>query len=140
MKVDINKEIIFVKQNGLKLYIKKMYNIELFRCPDEAYLIKYNNGITRIKILEKKNQNNSGSCDTKLWAGPSLKREYELVLGNNFIVDYAFCLSSHFQNEFNTKIKFIILLDILRKSNILYFFGENDIYFNDLDNWINNSE
>ena len=28
----------FVLQSGLKLYMKKMHNIDLFRCPDEAYL------------------------------------------------------------------------------------------------------
>jgi hypothetical protein len=140
IKKNNNKEIIFLKQNGLKLYMKKMYDIESFRCPDEAYIIKYNNEITIIKILEKKHQNSEGSCDTKLWAGPSLKREYELVLGNKFIIDYAFCLSSKFINEFNTKMKFIILSEILREHNILYFFGESEIYFNELDYWINNFE
>ena len=34
-----DKTIIFVLQNGLKMYMKNKYDIELFRCPDEAYII-----------------------------------------------------------------------------------------------------
>lgn len=49
-----NKTIIFVIQNGLKIYMKYMYNMDLFRCHDEAYIIEYNNGRKVIKILEKK--------------------------------------------------------------------------------------
>ena len=49
-----DKTIVFVLQNGLKIYMKKKYNIELFRCPDEAYIIEYNTGKKVIKILENK--------------------------------------------------------------------------------------
>ena len=49
-----DKTITFVLQNGLKMYMKNKYNIELFRCPDEAYIIEYNTGKKVIKILEKK--------------------------------------------------------------------------------------
>jgi hypothetical protein len=66
------KTIYFTLQNGLKLFIKSKYDIDIFRCPDEAYIIK---------ILEKKEQNVEGSVETKLWSSPSLKREYELILG-----------------------------------------------------------
>ncbi len=48
-----DKRIIFVLQGGLKMYMKRMYDIELFRCPDEAYIIEYDNGRRVIKILEK---------------------------------------------------------------------------------------
>jgi hypothetical protein len=77
--------------------MKNKYNIDLFRCSDEAYIIKYENGRKVIKILEKKNQNVEGSVETKLWAGPSLKREYELVLGEGFEVFYGFCVNNFFQ-------------------------------------------
>jgi len=79
-----DKKIIFLLQNGLKLYMKENYDINLFRCPDEAYIIDYNNGKKIIKILEKKEQNVEGSVETKLWSGPALKREYELILGHLF--------------------------------------------------------
>ena len=58
--------------------------------------------ISLIKILEKKEQNVEGSVETKLWSGPSLKREYELVLGNDFKVHYGFCVSEFLKNNHNT--------------------------------------
>lgn len=51
-----DKTIVFVLQNGLKMYMKNKYNIDLFRCPDEAYIIEYTDGKKVIKILEKKEQ------------------------------------------------------------------------------------
>ena len=94
-----DKTIVFVLQNGLKMYMKNKYNLELFRCPDEAYIIEYTTGRKVIKILEKKQQNVEGSVETKLWSGPSLKREYELVLGAEFEVFYGFCVSEFLKNK-----------------------------------------
>ena len=103
-----DKTIVFTLQNGLKTYMKQKYNIDLFRCPDEAYIVEYNNGRKLIKIMEKKHQNVKGSVETKLWAGPSLKREYELVLGADFEVFYGFSISDFLKmkltsNEKNTQ-------------------------------------
>ncbi len=97
-KIFEDKTIVFVLQNGLKMYMKNKYNIDLFRCPDEAYIIEYKHGRKVIKILEKKEQNVDGSVETKLWSGPSLKKEYEIVLGPEFEVFYGFCV-----NEFLKK-------------------------------------
>jgi predicted protein tyrosine phosphatase len=63
-------------------YMRKMHSICVFRIPDEAYI----QGTSIVKILEKKTQSMEGSVETKLWASPSLKREYELVLGDGFRV------------------------------------------------------
>ena len=135
-----NKEIVFVRQNGLKYYMKQIYNIDLCRCPDEAYIIKHNNGKCIIKILEKKEQRVEGSCETKLWSGPSLKREYELFLGNTFDVQYAFCVNSFLQKKMiSTNKKYKILNIILNENNIDVLFGEDIKYFDSLDIWINNS-
>lgn len=41
-KIFENKTIYFTLQNGLKLFIKSKYNIDIFRCPDEAYIIETN--------------------------------------------------------------------------------------------------
>jgi hypothetical protein len=132
-----DKKVVFVLQGGLKKYCKEKYNIELFRCPDEAYIIEYTNGMKAIKILEKKEQNVEGSVETKLWAGPALKREYELVLGDEFKVDYGFCVSSFLQNKFiSSDNKWIILNKILREHNIEVLFGDDENYFETLDNWI----
>jgi hypothetical protein len=132
-----DKTIIFVLQNGLKMYMKNKYNIELFRCPDEAYIIEYNTGKKVIKILEKKEQNVSGSVETKLWASPSLKREYELVLGSEFEVNYCLCINLYLQNLLvsNNK-KYLTLNKILSENKIDILFGDDENYFEMINNWI----
>jgi len=133
-----DKTITFVLQNGLKIYMKNKYNIELFRCPDEAYIIEYNTGKKVIKILEKKEQNVEGSVETKLWSGPSLKREYELVLGPDFEVQYGFCVSEFLKNKLTSnEKKYVILNTILAENNIAVLFGDDDNYFEQFDNWFN---
>jgi hypothetical protein len=133
-----DKTITFVLQNGLKMYMKNKYNIELFRCPDEAYIIEYNNGRKVIKILEKKEQNVEGSVETKLWSGPSLKREYELVLGNDFEICYGFCVSDFLKNKLiSSEKKYIILNTILSENNIALLFGDDENYFETFDYWFN---
>lgn len=34
-----DKTIVFLLQNGLKTYMKNKYSIDVFRCPDEAYIL-----------------------------------------------------------------------------------------------------
>jgi hypothetical protein len=139
-KTDEEKTVYFVLQNGLKMYMKNKYNIELFRCPDEAYIIEYNNGRKVIKILEKKEQNVDGSVETKLWSGPSLKREYELALENKFEVFYGFCVNEFLQNKLvSVDKKYVILNTIFNESNITVLFGDDENYFETLDRWLSNS-
>src|SRR5210317_14903 len=135
-----DKRITFVLQNGLKKYMKNKYNIELFRCPDEAYIIEYNTGRKVLKILEKKEQKVEGSVETKLWSGPSLKREYELVLGDNFEVYYAFCVSDFLKRKITSnEKKYIILNRIFKETNIAVLFGDDENYFETFDKWFSNS-
>ena len=135
-----DKTIIFVLQNGLNLYMKNKYNIDLFRFPDEAYIIEYNNGRKIIKILEKKEQNVEGSVEIKLWSSPSLKREYELLLGLDFEVFYGLCVNDFLKNKLiSNKNKYKILNMILDENNIITLFGDDENYFEMLDIWINNS-
>ena len=77
----------------MKIYFKIKFNIQLFRNPDEVFIIETKNKYY-VKILEKKEQHVNGSVETKLWAGPALKREYQIILGKKFIVDYAFCINN----------------------------------------------
>jgi len=125
-------------QNGLKKYMKVNYNIELYRCPDEAYIIEYISGRKVIKILEKKEQNVEGSVETKLWSGPTLKREYELNLGHKFKVHYAFCVSEFLKKKItSTEKKYEDLNTTLCiENNIPILFGDDENYFETLDNWI----
>ena len=133
-----DKTIVFVLQNGLKMYMKNKYNIDLFRCPDEAYIIEYISGRKVIKILEKKEQNVEGSVETKLWSGPSLKREYELVLGVEFEVFYGFCLSEFLKNKIiSNEKKYTILNTIFNENNIAVLFGDDENYFETFDTWFN---
>jgi len=139
-KVFEDKTIVFVLQNGLKTYMKNKYDIDLFRCPDEAYIIEYNTGRKVIKILEKKEQNVEGSVETKLWSGPSLKREYELVLGDSFEVYYGFCVSDFLKKKIiSTENKYTILNKIFNENNIAVLFGDDENYFELFDKWFNNS-
>jgi hypothetical protein len=118
--------------------MKNKYNIDLFRCPDEAYIIEYNNGKNVIKILEKKEQNVEGSVETKLWSGPSLKREYELILGSKFTVFYGFCVSEFLKKKLvSNEKKYITLNTIFNENNIVVLFGDDENYFETFDNWLN---
>lgn len=132
-----DRTIYFVLQTALKTFIKNKYNIELFRCPDEAYIIEYKSGRKVIKILEKKEQNVEGSVETKLWAGPALKREYEIILGENWEVHYGFCVSSFLKDKMtSTDKKYTVLNKILGENSINVLFGDDDDYFTKFDNWL----
>jgi hypothetical protein len=135
-----DKTVVFVLQTGLKMYMKKKYNIELFRCPDEAYIVEYNSGRKVIKILEKKEQKVEGSVETKLWAGASLKREYELVLGADFEVFYGFCVSEFLKKKLvSNEKKYTVLNAILKESDIAVLYGDDEDYFETLDAWFTRS-
>jgi len=136
-----NGSLIFVSQNGLKKYMKSAYEIDLFRFPDEAYIINHGTGKKIIKILEKKEQNVEGSVETKLWSGPSLKREYELLLGEDFEVHYAFCVSDFLKKKMSSQEKkYITLHQILLESRIHVLFGDDEDYFDKLDEWVGSPE
>ena len=134
-----DKIVIFVLQSNLKTYFKNKYNINLYRNPDEAYIIEYTNGKKIVIIIEKKEQKVEGSVETKLWSGPSLKREYEIVLGNDFQVFYCFCLNDFFKKKFESNdIKYKNLNQILNESNIHILYGDDIDYFNKLNSWLYN--
>ena len=57
--------------------MKKKYKIDLFRFPDEAYIIDYKNGRKVIKILEKKNQNIRDDILIMNGVNPSYTRQTE---------------------------------------------------------------
>lgn len=128
--------IIYLTQSGLKTYFKLKYGIILCRNPDEVYIIKTNDNCI-IKILEKKEQHCNGSVETKLWSGPSLKREYEIILGNKFIVDYAYCINNFLSEKFNSdNLKYNVLKQILKENNITILHADNKNYYEQLEHWI----
>lgn len=129
--------IIYLTQGGLKSYFKHFFNIDMCRHPDEAYLIR--NGETYIlKILEKKNQNTSGSVEDKLLTGYTIRFEYQECVGERFQVEYAYCLSEYLKNNYLSESiqKYKILRKFNTMHNITVLFGNDDDYYVKLDEWI----
>jgi len=130
-----NISLVYVKQWGLKTFMKENYKKSSFRKPDEAFIVIEKDKIT-INILEKKFQSVEGSVDIKLWAGNSLKREYEIYFGDKFVINYAFSLSKYLINKVNSKEpKWNILKIILQEHNIIIFNPDNSDYFSQIINW-----
>ena len=140
-KILLNKTIVFLTKNGLKEYFKIFLNFDIFRQPDEAYLIKNNDETDKtykLLILEKKHQNTSGSVSDKLGLGPYFIYEYTKSINNpKIVVEYAFCLSNYLKSEYlsNTK-KYEILRKYNVENNIKVFFGEDSDYHQQLHDWI----
>jgi hypothetical protein len=135
-----DKTITFVLQTGLKKYMKMKYNIHTFRYPDEAFIVEYDDGRKNVKIIEKKEQQVEGSVETKLWSSPSLRREYELVLGEQFIVEYCLCVSDFLQKKMvSNELKYVTLNHIFKENKICVLFGCDKNYFQMFDEWFNNS-
>lgn len=132
-----DKKVIFISQSMFKGYMKDKYGINVFRCPDEAYILEYSDGKKVLKILEKKVQNVEGSVETKIWSGPSLKREYELVLGSYFKVCYGFCINNFLEDKLKSnEPKYKILNIILKENDIDCMYGDNSNYFEMINLWI----
>lgn len=140
--INENKNIIYFKKNGFKLYFEKMYNIITYRQPDEAFLILDNNKYY-LKILEKKNQNVEGSVEEKLKTGAFNKKEYDLMLNiyseYKFNISYSFCVSKFLQDKLESNnIKYINIKKIMELDNIIILYGDEEDYFDNLYKWINN--
>lgn len=72
-----------------------------------------------------------------MWAGPSLKREYEIILGNNFDVQYSYTVNDFLkQCILSNKKKYEVLNIILKENDIQVFFGDDEDYFELLNKWI----
>ena len=134
-----NFKITYLCQNGLKYYMKKYYNKTLIREVDEAYILVDNlTNKKYIKILEKKNQNRSGSVEDKLCLGYYFKFiEYPGCLDSDFNIDYAFCISKYLQDVYTSDHqKWKIIRESNTKHKINVFFGDDEDYFAKLDKWI----
>jgi len=130
------ESITYLTQGGLRLYFGHFLKKEMCRSPDEAYLFRHGDKYV-LKILEKKNQNTAGSVDTKLLAGKGFIDEYEYLLGENFSVRYAFCISAFLKNDYISDcIKSRALRHINKKYDIAVLFGDDENYYETLDAWI----
>jgi hypothetical protein len=135
-EISPDESIIYLTQGGLKSYFEYFFGIEMCRKPDEAYLFRNGDKYT-LKILEKKNQNTEGSVDTKLLAGKGFIDEYEFLLGPNFTVKYAFCISEFLKKDYiSGRKKNEALRHINQKYGIAVLYGDDENYFDTLDEWI----
>ena len=132
-----DKTITCMIQNNFKKFIKQILNITMFRIPDEAYYINFNSGRKIIIIVEKKYQYREGSVETKLWACPALKREYEILFGPEYEIHYCLVINEFLKNKLKSnKPKYIILNQILSENNIKVFYGSDTEYFDKINNFI----
>ena len=78
-----------------------------------------------------------GSVDTKLLAGPGFLEEYRMSLGENFDVEYAFCVSNFLKEKVvSEEPKWRCLREINKKYGITVLYGDDADYFEKLDAWI----
>lgn len=128
-------EIMFFQESGLKKYLNVKENIKIFRNPDECYLIKKGN-INILKIVENKSQNVNGTVDSKIYNGPYFVKEYNNFLGDEYRVEYAYCLTDFFKNKITNEKKWLFTYEYLMENNIKVFFPSDKSYYNELDRWI----
>ena len=131
------ESITYLTQGGLKAYFEHFFKKEMCRQPDEAYLFRTGTTYT-LKVLEKKNQNTTGSVDTKLLAGPGFIEEYQILLGDAFTVHYAFCISAFLKKDYvSDTVKYKALRTINERHGIKVLYGDDANYYETLDAWIN---
>jgi hypothetical protein len=128
--------MVYLRQGELKQYFRNVFQKELIRFPDEAYLIRQGDQYT-LKILEKKTQNVEGSVMEKLGLGAFYKEEYEWCLGPMFKVEYAYCLSSFLKQKYlSDTLKFKFLREKNQRNHIEVLFGDDEDYPEKLSAWL----
>jgi len=137
-ETDPTESIVYLTQYGLKKYFKHFFKKEMCRRPDEAYLFRTGDKYT-LKVLEKKNQNEDGSVDTKLMTARDFIEEYEdSIEDSNFTIRYAFCISDFLKKDYiSDGKKWALLRNRHKKYGIAVLFGDDPNYYETLDVWIN---
>jgi hypothetical protein len=135
-------KIIYLTQGNLKKYLKEGLKIDIFRNPDESYLIIYNDGRLVLKIVEMKFQRVSGSVIDKMMGAPFLRDDYKKYiidgrpdLLNKVDVNYMFCINTYIDEaiEKNNK-KF--WESGLEEKGIIILRGDKDDYYDKLNAWL----
>jgi len=127
-------DIVFVKQNEFKKFVQKRFQIKTTIKPDECYIFLYKTGDVVFKIIEMKNQNCEGSVFQKLYAGPSFKREYE-ILFPKVKIEYNYCVNNFLKKKLEEPKQFV-LNQIFQENNIKVFFGDDEDYFTKLNQYL----
>jgi hypothetical protein len=85
-------------KNSFKQFVGTQFKKEMYREPDDAFIVIKQNGPTKVYIIEKKTQNQSGTIDEKLFAVNYYLADYKLNFGSGFEIIYILCLSSYLWN------------------------------------------
>lgn len=109
--------------------------------PDECYIIDYGSwGF--INIIEKKFQNTDGTVEEKIYASPFHKYRYEQYFKDSkYKIKYGLCINEFLYKKFHSnKNKYNHLRCYFDDNNIELFCGDDDKYFQELNEWnyINN--
>jgi hypothetical protein len=116
----------------------KTFGVDLSHKPDGLMVITNNNMvITRVIVIEVKNQNRSGSVDQKLWSSFGIRFSY--MEDFNMDVDYAFIVSPYLWEKCIDKPRKAMrhLKKFLKKYNIPIVSSINDDYQDELYEFIN---
>lgn len=135
-KINEDVEIMFFQQESLKSYLKNKFDLDIYRKPDECFLIKNKDKYT-LRILEKKNQTSEGSVDNKLYVGKYFIEEYKHFIGKKLSIDveYAFYLCDYYKNLFDTKEKWQFAKTFIEKDKIKLFFSCDNNCVDKIDEW-----
>lgn len=147
-----DKIIVYVCKKSFKFYMERRYSIrssDIFREPDEAFIVKYNNDNNIIVyIMETKNQNREGSVYDKLFTGVSYVGQYNFMLNGSphvnrkkeytFIIRYGYCICRFLKSKYlEDTPKQRYLRNEHSKNKIIVLYGDDDDYFERLMEWIN---
>ena len=121
------KKAGFLRHMGDKVN-KDVKSLHGAKQPDEVY-VDHSNG--NIFIIEKKNQNTSGSKCECIQTAVSKKRNYSRRIPTYNVV-YIYCLSSWFKDNCQAE------LDDLEEDNIPVFWGNDENYKRDIIEFIIN--
>lgn len=135
---DLKVNIYYASKKGFTKLVKQLFDIYIFKEPDEAYIIHYLFDDTYdVRIIEKKNQNTSGSVEDKLLTGNTIRKIYQKLLPRNCQVSYAFCISDYLKRNFTSDTtKYRVIREIFKEENIPLFYGEDNDYFDMINKWI----
>lgn len=121
------KQFIYTKQANFRRYMGDRIDNNILalhgaRNPDEVYIDEVNHNIF---IIEKKNQNTSGSKCECIQTAVNKQRNYNRRIPMYNVV-YIYCLSPWFRDNCQAE------LDDLNEDNIPVFWGNEQNYKNDM--------
>jgi hypothetical protein len=136
---DMNKVIYYVQKKSFKYLIKSLFDVDMFKEPDEAYLVhNVLDDTYELWIVEIKNQNREGSVEEKLMTGNVVKRMYETALNNRVKVNYAYSVSNFLKKKLlSNTLKYKILHKLYEEDGIKIFYAEEEDYLKQLNIWLN---